>query len=1058
MNDPEPGEPRPTTTDASASSAPPHPDPREGRARLEELERQNQELRREKAERDALRARHADLYELAPVGYCTLDDQGLVLEANRAAAALLGVPRDRLVGQPLSAFIFPDDRELCALHNCRLLQTGQIQECELRLAKADGSVLWTQLTAAAARDPDGTPTCHVVLNDISERKRADLAVRVSEKKYRLFFESAADAIFIHDESGRILAANPTACEQLGYELAEVLTLNAAQVDSPEEAPRVPERIAALLRQGHLEFETVHRRKDGSLFPVEVKARLVTWNGRPAAMSICRDITERKQADRFLRLVLENIPDYVFWKDRNSVFLGCNNAIAKAAGLDSPDQIIGKTDYDLGWKKEESDFYVAVDRRVMENDRAETHIIEPQLQAGGKQAWLDTCKVPLHDENGKVIGILGTFMDITERREAEEAMRRHRSYLSAIVENQPGLLWLKDADGRFLAVNGQFAKSCGLDDPALLVGKSDADIWSPELAAKYRADDARVMESKKPLTVEEPISDKGEIKWFETFKTPILDKDGKVIGTTGYSRDITARKRTEEQLRLHAQLLDGVRESVVASDLEGRILYWGGGAERAYGYTAAEVLNRPYRDFAGPVDPPDEHSFRKELLANGAWRGEHRHRRRNGEIFWVSSFISLVLDDRGRPAGFIGIDQDITARKQAEQEKAKLEADLQQARKMESIGRLAGGVAHDFNNMLTVILGNAELALDRPDLPPPVHADLTEIHKAAERSANLTRQLLAFARKQTIRPQILDLNETVAGMLQMLHRLIGENISIDWRPAAEPVPVKVDPAQIDQILANLCVNARDAIAGIGAITIETATASFDQRAAAGLEGAAPGDYVVLSVRDTGCGMDEDTLSHLFEPFFTSKGFGKGTGLGLATIYGIVSQNHGFILADSRPGAGATFKIHLPRHADAEAPLRPAFPEPADARGEATILLVEDEETILNLTARMLEQHGYRVRTAKSPEEALRLAKTHAGPIQLLITDVVMPEMNGRDLSRTLRPLHPELRCLFMSGYPDDVIARHGLLEPGVVFLQKPFAKQALVAKIREALESGRPAHD
>ena len=936
MNNPEPGEPRPTTADFSASSVPPNPDPRDGRARLAELERENQELRREKAERDALRARHADLYELAPVGYCTLDDKGLVLEANRAAAALLGVPRARLVGQPLSAFILPDDRELCALHNRRLLQTGQIQECELRLTKADGSVLWTQLTAAAARDPDGTPTCHIVLNDISERKRADLAVRESESKYRLFFESAADAIFIHDESGRILAANPTACEQLGYGLAEVLTLNAAQVDSPEEASHVPERIAALLRQGHLEFETVHRRKDGSRFPVEAKARLITWNGRPAAMSVCRDIAERKQA--------------------------------------------------------------------------------------------------------------------------EAAERRNQSCLSAIVENQPGLLWLKDADNRFLAVNGQFAKSCGLGDPALLVGKSDADIWPPELAAKYLADDARVMESKKPLTVEEPISDKGEIKWFETFKTPILDKDGKVIGTTGYSRDITARKRTEQQLRLHAQLLDGVRESVVASDLEGRILYWGGGAERAYGYTAAEVLNRPYRDFAGPVDPPDEDSFRKELLANGAWRGEHRHRRRNGEIFWVSSFISLVLDDCGRPAGFVGIDQDITERKQAEQDKAKLEADLQQARKMESIGRLAGGVAHDFNNMLTVILGNAELALDRPDLPPPVHADLAEIHKAAERSANLTRQLLAFARKQTIRPQILDLNETVAGMLQMLHRLIGENISIDWRPAAEPVPVKVDPAQIDQILANLCVNARDAIAGIGAITIETANASFDSRAAAGLEGAAPGDYVVLSVRDTGCGMDEDTLSHLFEPFFTSKGFGKGTGLGLATIYGIVSQNHGFILADSRPGAGTTFKIHLPRHADAEAPRPPAAPKPADARGEATILLVEDEETILNLTARMIEQHGYRVLAAKSPEEALRLAKAHAGPIHLLITDVVMPEMNGRDLSRTLRPLHPELRCLFMSGYPDDVIARHGLLEPGVFFLQKPFAKQTLAAKIREALESGSPARD
>ena len=397
-------------------------------------------------------------------------------------------------------------------------------------------------------------------------------------------------------------------------------------------------------------------------------------------------------------------------------------------------------------------------------------------------------------------------------------------------------------------------------------------------------------------------------------------------------------------------------------------------------------------------------------------------------------------------------RDITERKHGKQEQTRLEAQLQQAQKMESVGRLAGGVAHDFNNMLGVILGHAELALRQVDPALPLHADLLEIRKAANRSADLTRQLLGFARRQSVAPKVLDLNEVVAGMLKMLRRLVGEEIAVEWLPDPDLWPVKMDPSQIDQVLANLCVNARDAIDGIGRISIETGNITFDQNYCAIHPEFMPGEYVLLSASDDGCGMEKDTLSSLFEPFFTTKAMGEGTGLGLATVYGIVKQNHGFINVYSELTEGTTFKIYLPRH-ESE-PGRAGAPGAATpaARGQETILLVEDEQAILGLTKRMLEHYGYTVLAAGTPGEAIRLAKEHAGEIQLLMTDVVMPEMNGRALTKNLLSLYPQLKRLFMSGYTADVIAYRGVLDEGVHFIQKPFSTEDLATKVRNALDA------
>jgi PAS domain S-box-containing protein len=398
-----------------------------------------------------------------------------------------------------------------------------------------------------------------------------------------------------------------------------------------------------------------------------------------------------------------------------------------------------------------------------------------------------------------------------------------------------------------------------------------------------------------------------------------------------------------------------------------------------------------------------------------------------------------------------LSRDITDQKQAEGEKKEMELKMLHVQKMEAVGQLAGGVAHDFNNMLGVILGHTELALLRLEQEDPLRSRLEDIQQAALRSADLTRQLLAFARKQTIAPKVLDLNSTIEGMQKLLRRLIGEDIDLLWKPGRETWPVRMDPSQIDQILVNLCVNSRDAITGCGKVIIETGNASFDEDYCVHHAGFVVGDYVLLSVSDDGVGMNAETVSHIFEPFFTTKALGKGTGLGLATVYGIVKQNHGFINVYSEPGQGTTFKIYLPEHRKLSSGVVEDVADQLCWLGNETILLVEDEPAFLELTTLMLSRLGYTVAAVATPGEAIRLANEHREWIDLLMTDVVMPEMNGRDLAENLRSHHPNLKRLFMSGYTADVIAHHGVLDEGVHFIQKPFSLKDLGAKLREVLE-------
>ncbi len=521
-----------------------------------------------------------------------------------------------------------------------------------------------------------------------------------------------------------------------------------------------------------------------------------------------------------------------------------------------------------------------------------------------------------------------------------------------------------------------------------------------------------------------------------------------------SRERRDRRRAEEALAQSEItmrcILDSVDEGFIVLDRNYRIL----SANKAFcgfaGRREEQIIGRLCHEFVHHRDQPcfasdQECPVRRTFETGRGHAAFHTHEDASGTQYYVELKTYPMLDTSGTIISVIETINDVT-------EKRKLQEQLIQSQKMESIARLAGGVAHDFNNMLSVIIGHTELAMEQIDPSHPLFDSLREIRRAGERSAALVRQLLAFARKQTVAPKVLDLNETVAGMLNMLRPLIGEDIDLIWRPAEKVWPVKIDPTQIDQILANLCVNARDAIEGVGRITIETGMVTYDPDFCDLHAELVPGEYVSLTVSDDGCGMDQQTMSNIFEPFFTTKEVGKGTGLGLATVYGIVKQNNGLIDVDSEPGHGATFKLCLPRHAPETVEARKHDRTEPPPGGRETILLVEDESSILTIAELMLGRLGYQVLSAATPSEALGLARKHAMEIRLLVVDVIMPEMNGRDLANQVEAICPEAACLFMSGHSGNVIARHGMLDEKIHFIQKPFSIRDLAAKVRQVLKA------
>jgi len=637
--------------------------------------------------------------------------------------------------------------------------------------------------------------------------------------------------------------------------------------------------------------------------------------------------ELRRSRETLRAVVDNIPIAVFWKDRECRYLGCNATAAAYVGVDRPAEIVGKTDFDLPCTPEEARYFQECDRRVMENDRPEYHICESLRLRDGKVLTLDTTKVPLHDTNGNVVGVVGIFEDVTERKRNAEALKRSQRMLHLVMDNIPqGIFW-KDRNSVYLGCNRVICRALGFDNPEQIIGKTDRDMpfLAPSEAEFFIAKDREVMEHRRPqYHIIEPFTlPDGRTIWLSTSKIPLQDEDGNVIGILGSWEDITERRALEEQLR-HSQ-------------------------------------------------------------------------------------------------------------------------------KMEAVGQLAGGIAHDFNNLLTVILGYSDLLMSSVSADALARDCVSEIRLAGERAAALTRQLLAFSRKQMLEPKIVDINEIVSASERMLRRLIAANIRITT--VLEPLVsrVRVDSGQFEQVVLNLSINARDAMPHGGELTITTRNVALDEAFCRTQRGAKPGEYIAFSVRDNGCGMTPEVKARIFEPFFTTKAPGKGTGLGLATVYGIVEQSSGFITVESEPGAGAEFTVYLPAVDVAESIVEMKEHDAA-LRGNETIMLVEDEECVRKLTKSVLESQGYTLLEASNGLEALQTTESYSYPIHLLITDVVMPEVGGRELARRMRDRRPLMKVLFVSGYSDQVVTTDDETNESITFLQKPFSPLTLLRKLRSILDA------
>ena len=674
-----------------------------------------------------------------------------------------------------------------------------------------------------------------------------------------------------------------------------------------------------------------------------------------------------------------------------------------------------------------------------------------LRGDGTDGYVRMSSAPVQDASGAVVAAVAIVVDVTDQRKAERAVRSTDERFRFVARATNDVIWDWDIKTNALVFN---------DSVEHVFGHRQNKIF-PEIQWWY--DHIHPEDRERVVAGIHGVLDHGGTSWSDSYRyrrgdstyANVMDRGyiardnvGTATRMIGAMTDVTERSRSEAAIRFQAQLLNAVQQAVVATDPEGIVIFWNAFAENLYGWAAEEAVGKPIHELT-PSPFLRDHGGEIGQRGSGgeSWTGEYLVQGKKGKAFPALLTTAPVRDGRGAVVGYVRVSIDLTERRN-------LEEQFRQSQKMDAVGRLAGGIAHDFNNLLTVIRLNTEIIMEAFEPDDPRSDDVKQIRSAAERASTLTKQLLAFSRKQILQPRVLDMNSVVATVEPMLRRLIGEDILIASSCGARGYLV-ADPGQLEQILVNLVVNARDAMGQGGTITIETKNVDLDETYTSEHAPVVPGRYVMLSVADTGVGMSADTREHAFDPFFTTKEAGKGTGLGLATVYGIVKQSGGYVWIYSEPGHGTSVKIYFPE-VSAAAAFQPSEYKPATkeaTRGSETILLVEDEAAVRGLAPRILEKQGYRVLSAQHGREAMDIASNETGKIDLVLTDVVMPGMNGRGLVERLAGIRPTMKSLYMSGYTDDDIIRRGFIEPSKSFLQKPFTSEALLQTVRKVLDEG-----
>ncbi len=985
------------------------------------------------------------------------DDDGRYVDANPAACRLFDLPREKLIGRSIGEFASTGSDSESVY---QAFGRGGQMRGHFPLRRTDGTERVLEYSAAR----NVAPGLHLsVLRDITDRIAAERALRHNEALFRAVIEKTTEAISLTSADGTTRYLTPSAWRLLGWTRDEMGTRTLRDEVIPEDRLRIANELERLMRTGNrdmsLEFRVRHR--DGSIRWIESSGtNLLDDPNVRAIVGNYRDITERKLAAEALRESRDLLEEAQAIAHIGSWIL----RVAPRMELSWSFECYRIFGIPAGTPMTMEAFFARVhpgDRQRVQaaSDAAlavgGSYDMEHRVEwSDGQVRWVHQRATIERDDASGPTRVLGTVEDVTDRRLAVDALRSSEERYRRIVEGTSEGVWVYDTENVTTFVNERMAQMLGYtveEAIGLPIYEFMDETWRA-------AAQARTERGHRGLSEGGDFQLKhknGTKSWASINSSPLFDAGGRFEAGLALVTDVSARRHEDEARARLAAIVESSEDAIIGANLSGMITSWNRGAEKLFQYSAEDMVGHSIFALLPPTSPREESSdLTRAARGESVGQYETKRRRKDGTLVDVAVTISPVRDAGGTVIGVSKIARDLTARRQTEAVLRRTEEQFRQAQKMEAVGRLAGGVAHDFNNLLSVILTFATLSLE--DLKPgdPLHSNMGEIRAAGQRATELTKQLLAFSRQQVLKPQVVDLNHIVRGIEAMLGRLLGADIELTTLTSPDVGRVLADPGQMEQILMNLAVNARDAMPEGGKLTIETANIELDGEYVGAHFGVTPGDYVVLAVSDTGIGMDAVTRGRIFEPFFTTKEKGKGTGLGLSTVFGIVEQSGGHVVVYSEPGRGCTFKIYLRRTDrvfDSTLPVSP----PTVLRGSETILLVDDEERVRAAARAILLRNGYHVLEASNGGEAFLISKDFPAKIHLLLTDVVMPRMSGRKLAEELAPGRPDMKILFTSGYTDDVVVHHGVLDAGVAFLQKPFTPDSLLRKIREVFDTSAP---
>lgn len=913
---------------------------------------------------------------------------------------------------------------------------------------------------------------------LQEKAKIEAQLKSTEERLRLSFNNAAIGMVQISPEGKFITVNKAFEEMIGYTELELQTKTFQDITHPEDYEIGSEIVKQILhderKSGSLEKR--YLRKDGQTIWVHLSTSLIRdEEGKPLHFfTQAEDITARKQAQKDLqqaheetrktqdifRKAIENatgVPyllnietgGYEFAGDGIEKLLGVKLDELNRSKMKRIVQEVLLTDPAYGDTIQAESSTELFKAKKLDRYKADFKI----KLASGEEKWISDSAIPMLDEQGQVTHSLGILLDITDRKNAELELARKERYYRALLNQLHEDVIVIDRDYQITDMNNSFLITTGKERTDV-IGKhcfyvshgynQPCDLEGENCELK------KVFKTGRPSNcLHEHIQVDGSKEWVDILLSPLKDENDRVTHVIESARNISELISVQEDLRKLSTAIEQSPVSVVITNLDGSIEYVNPKFCTVTGYTKEEALGQNPRVLkSGEQDDRFYKSLWETISKGETWQGEFHNRKKDGELFWEDATIGPILDADGNISHYIALKEDITAQK-------KLEEQLQQSQKLEAVGQLAGGVAHDFNNLLTVINGYSDLIMTKLDETDDLYKDIMQIAKAGERAGGLTQQLLAFSRKQIIQPKIIHLNSLISETEKMLRRLIGEDIELTCKFGQNLDLIKADPGQLDQVLLNLCVNARDAMPQGGQLIIETDNLEINGDFYKNVVAAKPGKYVSISITDTGKGMDDKTKKRIFEPFFTTKEKGRGTGLGLATVYGIVKQNKGYIWVYSELDVGTTFKIYLPALSEDVESGKDYEVAEQDYFGSETIMVVEDEEDVRELTSEILLRAGYHILQAADGSEALRAVTENPDKIQLLLADVIMPKMGGKKLMEELKKTAPGLKVIFVSGYTDDAISRSGVLDKGVIFLQKPYAPKTLLKLVRNTLD-GSPS--